>query len=402
MTPLIVGAGPVGKAAALFLARAGIEARIIDATESPSTHSKALAVNPRTLELLRPTGLTEKMLALGIRAGSARLWHGKKLAARVSFDCLDHPFPFMLALSQATTERLLEEALSEVGVRVERGLRLTNCHDRDDHVQAELTSGDTDDAEPVDCKWLLAADGAHSTVRHALGVHFDGSSFTAPWYLADIPLDTSLEEDCAHIFFARGGGFIFAIRVVGDGEEKSSGPLWRILCDRRELVASVPHSKSLGEPLWESSFVPSHRLASRLRVGNIFLAGDAAHVHSPVGARGMNLGIEDAWVFSQLAARRELKRYDDLRRPIDHGVVKRVALVSRVAQGHSPITRLVRDVATRFLIHLPFVQNRVRGTVTGLDHGLPWPVESEENMKGPSNVTRSGSSHPGERGPSPS
>ena len=136
--PLIVGAGPVGLGAALFLRKAGIATRLIDAAEKPSNHSKALAVNPRTLELLESSGVTKKMLAIGVRIRGVRLRFGPKHVGWFSLHSLKHKYPFMLALSQAATERLLTEALEAAGGKVERGTKLVGCQYEEGKVEAEL------------------------------------------------------------------------------------------------------------------------------------------------------------------------------------------------------------------------------------------------------------------------
>jgi 2-polyprenyl-6-methoxyphenol hydroxylase-like FAD-dependent oxidoreductase len=220
--PLIVGAGPVGKGAALFLRREGVEARVIDVAEEPSRYSKALAVNPRTLEILERTGVTEKMLALGLRIQGGRVWDEDRLLAEIPLSRLEHKYPFMLGLSQATTERLLGEALEEAGGTVERGTGLVSCRDGPDGVEAVLKHSSNGAEETALYPWLLAADGAHSTTRHSLGVEFHGTSFERPWYLADLPLSTSLENDRAHVVFLRGGGFVFLVRVVNGGTRSRS------------------------------------------------------------------------------------------------------------------------------------------------------------------------------------
>src|SRR5579871_1493352 len=183
--PLIVGAGPVGLGAALFLRHAGIAVRIVDAAEQPSRYSKALAVNPRTLELLEPTGVTARMLSLGIRIRGACFQNDGKWRGELCLSELKHKYPFMLALSQATTEHLLTEALEEAGGKVERGVALEACSNKsDDTVEAELKHVASGAIEEFECPWLLAADGAHSTARKSLEINFRGSNFSQPWYLA--------------------------------------------------------------------------------------------------------------------------------------------------------------------------------------------------------------------------
>lgn len=369
--PVIVGAGPVGLGAALMLRQAGIAVRIVDMAEEPSRYSKALAVNPRTLELLESTGVTARMLSLGIRIRSARFQNDGKWRGELHLGGLKHKYPFMLALSQATTERLLTEALEHAGGKVERGVALESCSNKsDDTVEVELKHVASGAIEEVECPWLLAADGAHSTARQALQINFGGSSFEKPWHLADILLNTSLEEDHAYVFFCD-GGFLFLIRVVNEIDRQSRGPqLWRVISNKPELMNRVPHSKAAAPPVWSSEFHIAHRINDTLQKGNVYFAGDAAHIHSPMGARGMNLGLEDAWVFSQLAQRGELKRYGESRKSVDGAVVKRIERLSRMVVGESTAVGMIRAIFMRWLVRIPAFQAKFMAAMTGLDHPL--------------------------------
>lgn len=371
--PLIVGAGPVGLAAALFLARDGVRPRIVDAAAAPSTWSKALAVNPRTLDLLEPTGVTEQMLAAGQPMRGGRFYRGQELLGEFLFDKLPAKYPFLLALSQGATVRLLEAALRQQGVEVEWNTRLVHCRNAGDHVQADLTRGDDPAAETTQHPWLLAADGAHSVARHDLNLAFDGRNFPRPWYLADVPLATSLEDDRAHAFFRPGGGFLFLIRVIGDPvlANAAGKPLWRVISDHENPLEWLESANPAGPAVWTSSFHIAHRVAARFQEGQIYLAGDAAHVHSPIGARGMNLGIEDAWVFAQLHKAGQLARYDDLRRKVDRRVVKRVERISQITVGQSALARAVRSTALPLLMKASPMRKLFMRTATGLDHPLP-------------------------------
>ena len=411
--PLIVGAGPVGLGAALLLRQAGIATRIIDMAEKPTAYSKALAVNPRTLELLESTGVTEKMLAIGLRIRGARFQMLGKWSGELSLSSLKHKFPFMLALSQATTERLLHEALEAAGGHVERGTALVTCGNKaDDVVEAELKHSPDGIVEEYECPWMLAADGAHSAARKSLGIDFRGSSMAQPWYLADLLLNTSLPEDFAHVFFFPEGGFLFLIRVVDDsGPERSadipvrsnvsdqlaqsgsnagarssldpqpstlgSSKLWRIICDRQELLQRIPDSTPAGKPVWTSDFHISHRINEHLKVGNVYFAGDAAHIHSPMGARGMNLGLEDAWVFSRLAQTNQLKQYDALRKKVDADVVHRIEFLSRIVLGESWSARLARAAMMRWFLKVSAFEQKLMAAMTGLDHPLEFETSRQ-------------------------
>jgi 2-polyprenyl-6-methoxyphenol hydroxylase-like FAD-dependent oxidoreductase len=383
--PLIIGAGPVGLAAALFLVRRGIVPRVVEMREEPSRESRALAVNPRTLELLAPSGVTGRMLEMGLQIGGARFNRidGKgrsRLVTVLEFAGLHPEYPFMLALSQAATERLLEQAMVEAGGSVERGRKLVECRLVDEGgesagVEAVIEHGGS--REAVRAPWLLAADGAHSTVRGELDMAFRGSSFPDDWYLADAPLRTELPEDRAHAFFLADGMFVFLIRVIDPGVEPEGASLWRVISNRPaplERLADIDPAAAVrqaGPAVWESSFTVSHRMIESMARRPVYFAGDAAHIHSPIGARGMNLGIEDAWVFAACAAAGRLADYDRLRRGVDRRVVRRVHLLSRVAAAQPRSLRPVRRFGLPAVLAVAPLRRRMIRTATGLDHDLP-------------------------------
>lgn len=371
-TPLIVGAGPVGLAAALFLSHRGVTARIIEADHEPHpiTQSRALAVNPRTLDLLEHTGVSARMLERGGRLNGASFRRGDRLITAPNFSDLRHRRPFMLALSQAVSERLLEEALAERGVRVERGARFTGCREQGELGEATIErNGET---ETVACPWILGADGARSAVRSSIGADFPGSKMRRTWRLADVALRSPLARDRAFGYLLEGGGFLALIPVVTDIRSEPAQPIWRLITDRDDPIAQlrVAGAEAAAAPVWESSFQVSHRLTSRFQHGRVYLAGDASHIHSPIGARGMNLGIEDAYVFAELAARGELSRYENERRRVDAGVVRRVRFITRLIAGESPLSFLLRTPAPSIAMRIGPVRRRLLQTVSGLDHEM--------------------------------
>ncbi len=368
--PLIVGAGPVGLAAALFLARRGIVPRVIEKRPHRSHESRALAVNPRTLDLLEQTGVTARMLELGAPMRGAQFWPCHDHHVEANFNELHARHPFMLALSQSVTERLLEEAFEAAGGRVERNRELVACesHDNSAHATIRDTDGTT---EELDAPWLLAADGAHSTTRKSLDIDFPGAAMPHDWYLADLPLETTLAIDRAHGLFLEHGAFVFYIRVVTDARADHAPHVWRVISNRPITFDKLPHARAAGEPIWSSSFRVAHRLAATFRVGRAFLAGDAAHIHSPIGARGMNLGIEDAAVFAALIATDRVDEYESRRRPVDDAVVRRVRIISSLADADSAVLRIARRFAPQVFLNIAPVRRRIVRTVAGLDHPLP-------------------------------
>jgi 2-polyprenyl-6-methoxyphenol hydroxylase-like FAD-dependent oxidoreductase len=312
------------------------------------------------------------MLELGSPIHGVRFHRRGRVVASLSLAGIHPRYPFMLALSQATTERLLARALEEAGGAVERGVKMVECRTLDGRVEAALEPSAGGPREVVRCPWLLAADGAHSVARQQFGIDFVGSSFAGEWYLADAPLRTALAADEAHIVFLDGGAFLFLIRVVDETlMDRPGEPVWRVMGNRPEPLSRLVQAEPVGPPVWASSFHISHRIGATLAAGGVYLAGDAAHIHSPVGARGMNLGLEDARVFADLVRAGRLPEYDRLRRPVDRRVVRRVEFLSRIASAESAFYRLVRRFVLPTAVRIPFLRSRMVATVAGLDHELP-------------------------------
>jgi len=357
---LIVGAGPTGLAAALFLTRRGVSVRIVDADPEPTRTSKALGVNPRTLQLLEETGVTAaiEFEAQGLRA--LRLHRRGRPLATLTLDWnalgVDHR---MRVLPQARTEALLAEALAAFGVAPERGLALTALAQTADSVTATLSDGSS-----VTVPVLFAADGAHSTVRKALGLDFPGDVWDEPWQLIDVDL-TGPAADEGWIDLRPAGPFVCL---------PFSGRTFRLIGFGRPLLDSLPQGWTAGQVHWTSDFRISHRMVEAMTVGRVCLGGDAAHIHSPVGARGMNLGIEDAFVFAACAAdflageAGRLEDYGRLRHPVDAAVVRRVRALTSAVRDTSGRADLIRRLAVPVIARLPFVFNRVLKVGMGLDH----------------------------------
>jgi 2-polyprenyl-6-methoxyphenol hydroxylase-like FAD-dependent oxidoreductase len=351
--------------------------RLIELRTEPLKESKAAAVNPRTLDLLGPTGIANRMLELGKPIRGVYFYRGTQREGHFELAGVHPKYPFMLGLSQATTERLLTEAVQQAGITIERGRNLVACRPVDGHVEATIEAMDGSGQELVDCPWLLAADGARSVVRQQMEIDFKGSSLPDDWHLADVPLRTALPEDHGHAYFLPQGDFLFMIRVIDEAmqqraaETNSAAPIWRVISNRPEPLSRLHDADSAGPPLWASSFHISHRIDATFSKEGVYFAGDAAHIHSPVGARGMNLGIEDAWVFAELAAAGRLADYDALRRPVDRAVVRRVETLSEMIAAQSPLEQFARGWLLPLALKIPPLRNRVIRVATGLDHPLP-------------------------------
>lgn len=364
MPVMIAGAGPTGLAAALLLARRGVAVRIVDKSPAPSRNSKALAVNPRTQDLLEDTGVTARMLAEGWLVQGLTLHQPGHDDVSVPLSPLLDTHRSLLSLPQARTEALLADALQALGVVVERGVKLDALAQGDDSVAITLVHPDGS-LERTQAPLLFGADGAHSTVRQVLGLAFPGEELPEPWQLWDLRLATPLAPDRVHLTLLP-DGFLFALRVRDD--------LWRVMGNGAEPLAALPAGTRCGEVLWQSHFHIAHRVAERAGVGRVLLGGDAAHIHSPLGARGMNLGVEDAYVFADCAADAlaghlsRLASYAQLRHAVHRQVVRRIAALTGLMHGRPAALRELRDALVPRLMRFGPARRQFLRVAGGLDH----------------------------------
>jgi len=355
---LIAGAGPTGLAAAVFLHERGITARVIEKESYPSQYSKAFGVNPRTLALLESSGVTERLLESGWRMSAINIWRNGRRLFRLNLANIDHRFPFMLVNSQAKTEALLAEVLKEHGIGVERTVTLAEVTTAGTTARAALTHASGRD-ETVIADYLLGADGSRSTVRSSLGIGFSGTTYPERWQLYDLELNTSLAPHEAHAFVLDDGG-MFAVRLHHN--------VWRVLGNVPNLPDRLPPGTQPGAIEWASDFGISHRYADRFQVGRVSLAGDAAHIHSGLGARGMNLGIEDAFVFATLVAEARVEDYERLRRPVVARVIHHIERMTEVPRGVTLLAKMARLFMPVLAPIIPLGANNIGRFVMGLDH----------------------------------
>jgi 2-polyprenyl-6-methoxyphenol hydroxylase-like FAD-dependent oxidoreductase len=300
---LVVGAGPVGLTMAAELARYGIAVRIVDKAAQRTDKSKALVVWSRTLELMDRMACTQAFISAGFKASAMNVIAGGKPVGHVSLDAIKSIYPFALMLPQSETERLMEEHLASHGVAVERSCEIIQFTPSADSVTAILKHAD-DREETLEVSWLIGCDGAHSTVRHGLGIQFEGNTQPSDWILADIHLSgVQLPPDELGLFWHSDGVLaLFPIspgryRIIADvgqakaNEHRPDPTLAEIqaVMDRRGPGGMIASS-----PIWLASFRINERKVADYRVGRVFLAGDAAHIHSPAGGQGMNTGMQDA------------------------------------------------------------------------------------------------------------
>jgi 2-polyprenyl-6-methoxyphenol hydroxylase-like FAD-dependent oxidoreductase len=360
---LIVGAGPTGLSAALFLHDRGLPVRIVDKSAGPSATSRAQVVNPRSLELLEATGVTAAIVAESRPIRSVRWYEHWQPLAEIDFEAIESAFD-MRVIPQARTEALLAEALAQRGIKVEREIELKGFVDDGATISAQLI-GKGGNGNSFEAALLLAADGARSLVRETLGIDFPGHNFPEAWPLYDIELADPLPLDHAHVSFVE-NGLIFCL-CIRPG-------LWRVFGNVDNLLEHLPAGSKPGNVGWKSSFHIGDRVASELAIGRVALAGDAAHIHSPVGARGMNLGIEDAYVYAACAediikgCAERIEDYSRLRHPIHKTVVSRMDRLTGLARGRPKWVGLLRHYLIPTMADVGPLTRIMRDFLTGLDH----------------------------------
>jgi 2-polyprenyl-6-methoxyphenol hydroxylase-like FAD-dependent oxidoreductase len=308
---LIVGAGPTGLTLAAQLHAFGARFRIVDRLEDRARESRALAVQARSLELLQTLGLGEALAARGNPSARVVLHLDGRPVAEMTLGKIgatDTRFPFILFVPQAETEALLLDHLAAAGVTVERGVELVSAEPGANDVRCVLRRGDGRE-EHVSAKFLAGCDGAHSTVRRLAGIPFEGGRYPQQFVLGDVEADGPLTPGAINAFAGRGVAMFFplgrpttwrvvAMRATDRAQaERDDPPAGELTLAELQTIVDAPTAGTIRvrDPAWLSRFRLHHRQTSHYRAGRLFLAGDAAHVHSPVGAQGMNTGIQDAW-----------------------------------------------------------------------------------------------------------
>ncbi len=387
---LVVGAGPVGLSLACALRLEGVDCLLVDddAGPTPIRESRALGVHPGTLEAFRRLGAAAAMIAGGRRLNGISVYRNQARMSglRLAIDPDDTRYPFVLCLPQSRTEQILIDRLAALGGGVTWETRLTSFTADADGATAEWrdASGRT---SQVRSRWLVGCDGSHSVVRHGLGLAFEGIAYEQRFLLADVRLDWSKPDDEISVMLTPDGPFAgFPLpesgrwRLVDATGTVDAFDPDAITARFRELVNQLAEpGATVDQVSWTSSFGVHRRVVDRFRQGRCFLAGDAAHVHSPAGGQGMNTGVQDAcnlaWKLA-LAVRGEasaglLDSYDAERRPVALAVLRGTDLLTRVVTLHNPLARSVRNGVFRLLLGLGLVRRKASLELSELAVGYP-------------------------------
>jgi 2-polyprenyl-6-methoxyphenol hydroxylase-like FAD-dependent oxidoreductase len=373
---LVVGAGPTGLtlAASLLSRDAGVaNVTVVDRLTAGANTSRAAAVNARTLEVLEHIDVSRRMVKAGLIAPRFTMRQGARTLIPIDFSVLPTNYPYTLMISQATTEALLAERLAELGGEVVRPKTLTRLSQDPDGVTATFDDGDT-----IRARFVVGCDGAHSTVREQAGIGFAGGEYAESFMLADVRLSGEAPTDEVILFYSMNGLNVLAPlpggihRIVAPSAHAPEVPSVEFVQDIMDTRGFGPGRSVVTELVWGSRFRIHHRVVDTYRAGRLLLAGDAAHVHSPAGGQGMNLGIQDAVTLADALhdvlhgdSDAVLDAYSTSRRPIARAVLATTGRLTRLATLPRA-ARPARNGLMRLAAQIPAVRSRLAWRLSGL------------------------------------
>ena len=366
---LIVGAGPVGLFLANECARRGLRWRLVETRSGQSEHSKALAIFPRTLEIFDMAGIVDPFLKVANHVTTVAVIAQHRPLARLRFEPDGTPYPFVGMVPQDVTEKILVEELRRKGCAAEYETTFISAVDHDGHITATLDR--KGERFEVTALFLVGCDGAHSAVRHLLGLPFEGAQYDVSFMLADVDTNEVLTGDELHLCPSQFGPLaIFPMsatrrRLVAT-VDKTEEDVPSLEFVRRVVAQRAPTGFEALSLRWSSYFRIHHRHVARLSVGRIFIAGDAAHIHSPFGGQGMNTGLQDVWNLAwklDLAVRGRaseqlLESYTTERYPIIKGVIETTHRLTRALGAASEFAQRVRNIVIPVVSRLNAFQRR--------------------------------------------
>src|ERR1700709_206446 len=384
----IVGAAPVGLTMAAELARYGVSVRIVDKAAQRTDKSKAVVLWSRTLELLNRASCADAFVAAGNKVDAVNILAAKTTIGHINISEVNSPYPFALMLPQSDTERLLEEHLGRLGVNTQRRTELSSFAQDESGITAILRNADGQE-EVVRADWLIGCDGAHSAVRHGLGLSFLGNTLQSDWILADLNLSGYPLPTTEMVTYWHEDGVLLIIpmsatrfRIIADLGLSTGGPPVNPTLDQVQAIIDRrgPGGMTTTNPIWLSAFRINERKVSDYRAGRVFVVGDAAHVHSPAGGQGMNTGMQDAFNLAwklALVCRGEsaetlLDSFSVERSAVGAEVLKAAGRLTMVATMRNHTAQAVRNLFGRLLLGLAPVRKAMVDTMSevsvGYDH----------------------------------
>lgn len=377
---LIVGAGPTGLMMACELARHHIAFRIIDKNPERTLSSNATWIQTLTIEIFNQIGIVDRFLKIGHPCDAINLYIDGKSLVTIPLNNIDSTYPYVLMLPQSETERLLIERLSEFNQRVERPLELIDVKQNNNSVMATVKHADGH-TEIITSDWLIACDGANSSVREKCQLFFPGEDLSEQFIVADAQIDSFMSKNAMHVFFDQ--GTLFLATPLGENNYRITAnlhlPVQRKIFTEREVIEMAQERAHgayyINKVSWISSFWIHSKLVDHMRDKLIFLAGDAAHIHSPAGGQGMNTGLQDAYnlawklalVIEGKAKPSLLNSYQSERYPVVNNIVNQTESLTKMALFDKSFSSKLRQFSKKFLRNEVMSSKKIGEQITQLD-----------------------------------
>jgi 2-polyprenyl-6-methoxyphenol hydroxylase-like FAD-dependent oxidoreductase len=376
---LIAGAGPTGMAAAIELKRAGLDVRVIDKATHLAEHSQALAVQARTLEQFQRYGIAAEAVERGHPLTRVKFWSEGKNIVSVDLGRIPSRFPFLLLLPQSDTEEILNRHMESLGVVAERGTELVSLTQPEGLIEAVLR-GQSGEEERLNPDWVIGCDGAHSTIRSLMEIPFEGGGVGLSFFLGDMKMegpDAPVDEIALHfhhgdvVFMARLPHDVVRLIVAVHALENQELGRELTTADFQNVLDSAGIQVKVHSPEWMTPFRVNDLQARHYRAGSVFLAGDASHIHSPVGGQGMNTGIQDvanlAWKMAAVgrgADPKLLDSYEAERAPVGKALLRFTERGLKLATTTNPLLEAIRDAILPLATSLRTVQKNMLGFIS--------------------------------------
>lgn len=379
---LIVGAGPTGMTAAIELKRAGLDVRIIDKSMHLAEHSQALVVQARTLEQMQRYGIAAKAVERGRKLAGVKIWSEDKNILSFELGHIPSRYCFLLMLPQSETEAILNERMESLGVKSERGCELLSVIQSEGGSLSAVIGSPGGRQEEIHPRWLIGCDGAHSSIRERMGIQFEGGGVGMSFFLGDLELegpDVPADELSIHfhhgdvVFLGRLNEQMTRVIVAvhnpqGDSLETPRSQIG--IEDFQQAMDNAGVRVKIRCAGWMTPFHVNDLQARHYRNGNVFLAGDASHIHSPVGGQGMNTGIQDvanlAWKLSAAARGAGdalLESYEEERSAVGKALLRFTERGLKLASETNPLVEALRDALAPVISSLQPVQKAVIGFI---------------------------------------
>jgi 2-polyprenyl-6-methoxyphenol hydroxylase-like FAD-dependent oxidoreductase len=385
---LIVGAGPIGLTLACHLKRLGLSVRVIEKRSGPSVHSKAIGLQYRVSEVLARLGVVDRFVAQGASPTTVNIYAGDDRLVQLRFEApvgisgREAFAPRAILIPQSQTEEILIEYYRELGGDIEWQTELVSYSQDSDTVFAQVRRADS--LEAIETEWLVSCEGAHSVVRKQAGISFRGKSSPLAFFMAEVRMEGSLSHSDNHVWLHPDGSLAalplpvpstwrLFVEVTRQTERLEQGITVEQIGDL--MSARAPHIDAtiVGEPLWLSDFRISCRMVDRMHDGRVFLAGDAAHIHSPTGGQGITTGVQDAanlaWKLARVTAgapKALLDTYDEERLPHAEEVLRETDRTTTLLFAPNTPLRLLRDSIVLPILRHPAFQRRMFGKFSQL------------------------------------